>query len=1067
MDDLVKRLRWFADEHFVVSRIVDHLKLRIQALKDNKDLRLAYKWMNDFVDHANALRGKFDAMQESLLSGELRRIRTDCSEFKTMDALVRELLDGMKIDAQYAVERTFLDCRALYAVAGSDEAVSVGNRSLELKKKQGQLQTSVIDNVKLGLDERLTQEDSAYIDIAAFPNDADHLKAHEMPDKIKAQLVERFIGRKHFDLKNFIDVIMSQPWMANQAMEDVHLEEEFRLKELHLDEVKANVKNLEMTIVNFRKDCVNAEKNIEELETEIEVIETEDPKYLDPEEWAEMQANLARFKTEVDAKRAEIRLKTNLANTNEENLPEMRARMEFLEIKHKKAVTALEGRNEARLRLLEDYMAVEESLVDKAVKDASDCNKVVAKELVEMKESKRKIESVPFREIPDQLLECNVDMEMQHLLQESNFEPKYAVYQNLHLLSPDSNPTSFSIIKTKSERRAQVYQSNIDHFNFRSDIHNQECQLFSSLSSRKEQYKQRMHCFVETQMLMRRQHSLQKELENRRKRLKRMRAVRMEAIREAREKALAEEQRKVEEAEERRKARESAKTVASVVAAKLKSNIRKTADEYRRFKMRRAQNMDAEEERMATYIRLKTKKSELEAIRSIKITGTLLETQQFQKQNDILAEKGLPFYRKINRGIGSQGDVFIWVEMTTNSAEFVTHIDISHSDPAHPMYKKMSTFGYQEVSNPNIKMVLWIKKDKRKNTAINALKVSYESGEEARLIVDEFQRVGDGELSLSNFGLPDIFLWYHKVDKDDSLETINTNSIIGELNNVRKMIKERPDDDELLKLEKKLVAKLSSAHSAEVEAQGVNPITHAVDLLALSDKQLHQWMKIYAKVDKDKSGSIEFDEMCEFLGEAPTKFVRYVFDEMDSFNSDGVIEFSDFLRTFAIFCMFGKDEVLRTCFQYADTDRVGYITHEQLIKLLNQLHPFDKQRTKRALAELDMSPEKVMTWNEFNDINGRLPTILYPAFRLQFAMRDRTMGEDWWLKKLRKYKGVREKLLGSKTNADDVAKLEMERAENDLKREERMKNRELEIKQTTSAIKKVILNARQIADEFS
>lgn len=79
----------------------------------------------------------------------------------------------------------------------------------------------------------------------------------------------------------------------------------------------------------------------------------------------------------------------------------------------------------------------------------------------------------------------------------------------------------------------------------------------------------------------------------------------------------------------------------------------------------------------------------------------------------------------------------------------------------------------------------------------------------------------------------------------------------------------------------------------------------------------------------------------------------------------------------------------RTCFQYADTERVGYITHMQLITLLNQLHPFDKQRTKRALAELDMSPEKVMTWAEFNEINGKLPTLLYPAFKLQLNMRDK------------------------------------------------------------------------------
>jgi Ca2+-binding EF-hand superfamily protein len=116
---------------------------------------------------------------------------------------------------------------------------------------------------------------------------------------------------------------------------------------------------------------------------------------------------------------------------------------------------------------------------------------------------------------------------------------------------------------------------------------------------------------------------------------------------------------------------------------------------------------------------------------------------------------------------------------------------------------------------------------------------------------------------------------------------------------------------ELQKLEKKLVEKLSAAHSNEVEAQGKNPISHAVDLLALTDSQLQTWMKIYAKVDTDRSGAVEFDELCEFLNEPPTKFIKYVFDEMDTFNSDGVIEFADFLRSFAIFCMFGKDEVKR------------------------------------------------------------------------------------------------------------------------------------------------------------
>ena len=911
LDDMINRVRWFSDEHFIVDRIAHCLTHRSQVVVDVKELKIAYKWMLEFIEHANDLKGKFDAMQESLLTGELRRIRTDVVEFKTMDSLVRELLDAMKIDAQYAVERTFLDCRALYAVAGTDEAVSVSVRSLELKRKQTQLQTAVIDNVKLGLDVRLGEEDKRYIDIAAFPDDADTLEPHQMPKKIKALLVDKFVSRKHFDLQGFLDIVMAQPWMANQALEDVHLEEDLRTKELHLDEVRSNVKNLETTIVDFRNDCKRAAEQIKELEVEISIIETEDPKFFDPEEWQEMLANMERFRGEIVAKDAEIRLKTTLANSNEENLPGMRRRMDFLDLKHKKAVAALEGRTDIRMKLLQQYMVIEEALVDDAVRNTTENVKICTRKVYDLKEDKRKIETVPARGVAEELINCEAEAETEHLLQESNYQPKYAVMQHLHLLAPSVNGSARDIINTMAERRAQLTQCNIDHFQFRIDSLNKEAKMFDSFKAKRPVYDAQMKCFVETQILMRRQHALQRELNERKKRLKRMRAIRMEATRKLRDAALAAELLKKEEEEAKRAARENGKTISAVIADKMKKTIRNTADEYRRFKNRRAQNMDAEEERMASYIRLKTKTSDLEAIRQIKITGSVLETEQFQRQNNILADKGLPFYKKINRGIGNQGDVFIWTEMTTSSADFVTHIDIGHSDPNHPLYKRLDALGWEEISNPNVKMVLWIKRDKKKNTAINSIKVSYESGEETRLLVDQYLRVGAGEISLDTFDLPDIYLWYHKVDKDDNLAAINTNAIIGELHSVRKMLKERPDDQELIILEKKLVEKLSSAHDAEVENQGTHPITHAVDLLALTDSQLHYWMKIYAKVDTDKSGAVEFDELCDFLGQAPTKFVRYVFEEMDTFNSEGVIEFSDFLRSFAIFCMFGKDEILR------------------------------------------------------------------------------------------------------------------------------------------------------------
>jgi hypothetical protein len=79
----------------------------------------------------------------------------------------------------------------------------------------------------------------------------------------------------------------------------------------------------------------------------------------------------------------------------------------------------------------------------------------------------------------------------------------------------------------------------------------------------------------------------------------------------------------------------------------------------------------------------------------------------------------------------------------------------------------------------------------------------------------------------------------------------------------------------------------------------------------------------------------------------------------------------------------------RLCFTFADTENKGKISHTEFVRLLNQLHPYEKTRTKRALAELDLSPTKEMSYDEFVRINGTLPTLLYPAFQLQFIMREK------------------------------------------------------------------------------
>ena len=77
------------------------------------------------------------------------------------------------------------------------------------------------------------------------------------------------------------------------------------------------------------------------------------------------------------------------------------------------------------------------------------------------------------------------------------------------------------------------------------------------------------------------------------------------------------------------------------------------------------------------------------------------------------------------------------------------------------------------------------------------------------------------------------------------------------------------------------------------------------------------------------------------------------------------------------------------------------------------------------------------------------------------------MGIEWWYSKMEKYRDVRRKMGAEGSNADRLVQVELNRFTDDEMREKRMAERAAVIKQETSEIRKVILQARQFLDEFS
>ena len=84
-----------------------------------------------------------------------------------------------------------------------------------------------------------------------------------------------------------------------------------------------------------------------------------------------------------------------------------------------------------------------------------------------------------------------------------------------------------------------------------------------------------------------------------------------------------------------------------------------------------------------------------------------------------------------------------------------------------------------------------------------------------------------------------------------------------------------------------------------------------------------------------------------------------------------------------------------------------------------------------------------------------------------YAFSKQTMGIDWWFHKMQKYKEVRRKMGAEGGNIQQIVDTELQRFTDDALREKRMAERDAKIKQETSEVKKVIMQARQFLDEFS
>lgn len=169
-----------------------------------------------------------------------------------------------------------------------------------------------------------------------------------------------------------------------------------------------------------------------------------------------------------------------------------------------------------------------------------------------------------------------------------------------------------------------------------------------------------------------------------------------------------------------------------------------------------------------------------------------------------------------------------------------------------------------------------------------------------------------------------------------------------------------------------------------------------IDMLKMDAKDLGKMWQKFSKYDKDKSGTIDIDEFFKMVGEKRSLFAESIFELID-LDSNETLDFGEFVQTCGTFCMFGRPDIRKFCYYIFDKDKNGYIEQDELTALIDLLHENDLSvNNKQALMKFDTNGDGKIDFQEFTDMDIAFPKLLYPAYRLQESMMEKTLGEKWW-----------------------------------------------------------------------
>ncbi|KAL4197699.1 hypothetical protein AMTRI_Chr04g189580 [Amborella trichopoda] len=136
----------------------------------------------------------------------------------------------------------------------------------------------------------------------------------------------------------------------------------------------------------------------------------------------------------------------------------------------------------------------------------------------------------------------------------------------------------------------------------------------------------------------------------------------------------------------------------------------------------------------------------------------------------------------------------------------------------------------------------------------------------------------------------------------------------------------------------------------------------------LSEEEIMGLKEMFKGMDRDKSGTITFEELRRGLAAQGSKLteteVKQLMEAADV-DGNGTIDYDEFVTATMRLNKIHKEDHLYTAFQYFDRDNSGYITKEELEQALKEHGLYDGRDIRDIIAEVDADNDGRINYDEF------------------------------------------------------------------------------------------------------